>query len=65
MGEEIFYTKSLDPFEAREEIWREKVRRLNAEVARLKLKCGEAITENDLLFGFGDPPKMIHIGPKI
>lgn len=64
MSEEIFYTKSLDPFEAQKEIHREQVRRLNAEIIRLKIKCGEAFTEEELITGFGDPPKVIHIGPR-
>lgn len=32
-----------------------KIRRLNAEIVRLRLKCGEEITETEMLMGFASP----------
>lgn len=62
MGE-MFYTKSTNPFEAREEIHREEVRRLNAEITRLKIKYGETLNMDEIMFGYSKLD-TVHICPK-
>jgi len=47
-----------DPFEFDKEMHREEVARLTAEIFRLKHKCGEDVTEREMLVGFGYPPDM-------
>ena len=51
-----------DPFEFEKRVHEEQVKRLNAEIIRLKIKYGEAFTERELFVGFGDPPDMY--GPR-
>lgn len=51
-----------DPFEFKEQVHREEVNRLNAEIRRLKIKCGEDFTADELLRGFGNPPDVY--GPR-
>lgn len=59
-----YITKSRDPFEAREEVWRERLRILNAEIVRLKMKCNEDFTMDEMLDGFGEQPNTIYVGGK-
>lgn len=51
-----------DPFEFEKAVQREQVSRLNKEIRRLKIKCGEDFTSDELLRGFGNPPDMY--GPR-
>lgn len=47
-----------NPFEFEKEVHREEVQRLNTEIRRLKLKCGEPFTADEMLRGYGNPPDM-------
>lgn len=63
MSKYDFYIKSRDPFEAERELHREQISRLNREIVRLRLKCGEGFTENELMDGFTGI-RTVKIGPE-
>ena len=54
----VMALKSKDPFEREKEIHRAEVDRLNKEIIRLKIKCGEDFTVDEMIDGFGNPPDM-------
>lgn len=43
------------PFDVDKKIAEWRIQRLNAEIIRLRLKCGEDITSDELLMGFAQP----------
>lgn len=43
------------PLEADKKIAEWKIRKLTEEIVRLRLKCGEPFTEDELLMGFAQP----------
>lgn len=53
MDEEITIIEANNPFEAREKIHRLEVNALNREIIRLKIRCGEEFTNDELIDGFG------------
>lgn len=56
MKTHVFTTN--DPFKQREEMWKVERDCLVSEIIRLKIKCSEEITSEELVGGFGNPPKM-------
>ena len=48
-------------FEVREKILEHRIRALNEEIIRLKRKCGEDITMDELLHGFGKQSGMYRV----
>ncbi len=43
------------PFDIDKKITEWRIQRLNAEIIRLRIKCGESFTSDELLMGFARP----------
>jgi hypothetical protein len=65
MAEREYITRSRDPFEAEKEMARHRESLLIQEIIRLKIKCGEEITNEELIErGWGGMPNIYYIGGK-
>jgi hypothetical protein len=50
--------ESDDPFRQHEEKYEAQIKCLNAEIIRLKIKCGEDFTDREIFEGFGNMPTV-------
>lgn len=50
-----------DPWDAERQIHQRQIAALNNEIIRLKIKCGEDFTSDELLEGFGDQERHYKI----